>query len=140
MWRDDDFGGKDDLGTGVSCSLCGEGSHPTRDCPMRGQPGMHSRIDAEVSSFLDEVSAGKGSHMRPGFSPEELDVPEHRDAYEELLCILEGRTFVPKESFRPSGQWADQRDSPYGPPPGCNPYGPPGGVLASPYGPPPGRY
>mmetsp|Transcript_28160 Transcript_28160/g.43385 ORF Transcript_28160/g.43385 Transcript_28160/m.43385 type:complete len:362 (-) Transcript_28160:150-1235(-) len=122
MWKN----GEDEFADSpsISCSLCGDSSHPTRDCPVKGVTGITSKIDQQVSSFLDEV--GDSKHRR-GFTEEELDTSEHREALEELLCIISGRPFVP--GFSNQTSWGQPAGGP-------SPYGPPAG-NPSPYGPPP---
>jgi len=76
----------------VSCSICGEISHPTRDCPMKGQGG--SRLDDELSAFFGELG-GESKPIRKGYTEEELDTEEHRMAFDELLAILNGTHIAP---------------------------------------------
>jgi len=98
----------------VQCSICGENSHPTRDCPMRGKPagvgGERTKMDAEFESFLSEIGSGGGGggDLSPG-----------------------GR----QASFAPSSR---SEPNPYGPPPGQEFYGQYGG--APPMGPPPDAF
>jgi len=127
MWKpgDDDFHNDS---PSISCSLCGENSHPTRDCPLKGITGASSKLDQQVTSFLDEI--GDSKHRR-GFTEEELDTREHQEALEELLCIISGKPYAPPGYGNQS----------WGPPPpgGPSPYGPPPG-NPSPYGPPPSSW
>ena len=145
MWKGegDEFKSSD---SPISCTFCNETSHPSRDCPLKGLGT--SKLDQQVSSFLDEVGDSK---YRRGFSEEELDIAEHRDAYEELLCIISGKPYHDNSnnnnnntnnhppSYPNQGNWGNQSESHYGPPPTGNPnpspYGPPAG-NPSPYGPP----
>jgi len=43
----------------VKCGICGDKSHPTSDCPMRGTAGVipqqHQHIKDEYSKFLEEI-------------------------------------------------------------------------------------
>eukprot|EP01097_Dermamoeba_algensis_P000464 TRINITY_DN1159_c0_g1_i1.p1 TRINITY_DN1159_c0_g1~~TRINITY_DN1159_c0_g1_i1.p1 ORF type:complete len:434 (-),score=117.64 TRINITY_DN1159_c0_g1_i1:731-1999(-) len=50
---------------GISCSICGEVSHPTSDCPMKGKPGVRNKLDQEYEMFLSEI----GGELRPGGPP-----------------------------------------------------------------------
>jgi len=44
---------------GVKCSICGDGSHPTRDCPLKQHtaPG-EGVLDSEYDSLMAELSGG----------------------------------------------------------------------------------
>merc|ERR1712137_1239624 len=146
LWKSGDEFNRDD-DSDVSCSVCGETSHPTRDCPSRGQPGFQSKVDRDVSSFLDEVGNSNSSHRR-GYTTAELDTEDHREAYDELMCIIEGRTYHPPatQNNYSSGQGnnnygnTSQNGSAYGPPQGNTAgYGNPQGGNPSPYGPPQGN-
>eukprot|EP00012_Vannella_robusta_P006488 CAMPEP_0206194408 /NCGR_PEP_ID=MMETSP0166-20121206/7175_1 /ASSEMBLY_ACC=CAM_ASM_000260 /TAXON_ID=95228 /ORGANISM="Vannella robusta, Strain DIVA3 518/3/11/1/6" /LENGTH=373 /DNA_ID=CAMNT_0053611367 /DNA_START=12 /DNA_END=1133 /DNA_ORIENTATION=+ len=128
LWKQGDDDSRNDSPS-ISCSLCGENSHPTRDCPLKGITGATSKLDQDVTSFLDEV--GDSKHRR-GFTEEELDTREHQEALEELLCIISGK---PYQAPAYGNQWG-QPPGAYGAPPGGpSPYGPPAG-NPSPYGPP----
>uniref|UniRef100_A0A7S4M4P2 Branchpoint-bridging protein n=1 Tax=Vannella robusta TaxID=1487602 RepID=A0A7S4M4P2_9EUKA len=129
LWKQGDDDSRNDSPS-ISCSLCGENSHPTRDCPLKGITGATSKLDQDVTSFLDEV--GDSKHRR-GFTEEELDTREHQEALEELLCIISGK---PYQAPAYGNQWG-QPPGAYGAPPpgGPSPYGPPAG-NPSPYGPP----
>ena len=47
----------------VTCAICGDGGHPTRDCPMRNNAAAASGAQAEMSSeyqsFLSELGVDK---------------------------------------------------------------------------------
>lgn len=51
-------------GREITCSFCGEPSHPTSDCPLKGKPGVKSKMDQEYESFLSMI--GEGSPKRDG--------------------------------------------------------------------------
>ena len=77
--RDNNWKGMDGLGLpsdGISCSHCGEASHPTRDCPMKNQPG--SKIDTEYQNLLAAI----------GGETKEESHDDFREAYDELLTII----------------------------------------------------
>jgi splicing factor 1 len=41
---------------GVKCAICGDSSHPTRDCPMKTQePSNQAALDREYLSFMAEL-------------------------------------------------------------------------------------
>ncbi|CAN0476269.1 unnamed protein product, partial [Ectocarpus sp. 12 AP-2014] len=49
----------------VRCALCGDTSHPTRDCLLhkskaQGQPGHEASLDKEYMSFMAELGDGDG--------------------------------------------------------------------------------
>ena len=51
----------------VRCALCGDTSHPTRDCLLHkskqgsGQPGHEASLDKEYMSFMAELGDGDGA-------------------------------------------------------------------------------
>eukprot|EP01035_Chromulina_nebulosa_P019200 gene19200-25050_t len=48
---------------GVKCSICGELSHPTRDCPFKEDPQTNQvTIDSEYNSFIAELEGKKESN------------------------------------------------------------------------------
>ena len=59
----------------VTCAICGDGGHPTRDCPMRNNAAAASGAQAEMSSeyqsFLSELGVDKvpGAWAAPGPAP-----------------------------------------------------------------------
>lgn len=51
---------------GVKCSICGDLSHPTRDCPMKkDDPSSALALDSEYNSFIAELD-GRGGSSRSG--------------------------------------------------------------------------
>lgn len=55
----------------VRCALCGDTSHPTRDCLLHkskqgsGQPGHEASLDKEYMSFMAELGDGDGAAPAP---------------------------------------------------------------------------
>ena len=56
----------------VTCKICGDGGHPTSDCPFKNDPaaaaGAHKQLTSEYQSFLSELGVGDpgGLGPRPG--------------------------------------------------------------------------
>jgi len=68
----------------VKCSICGEVSHPSSDCPLRGKgiaapPGLYGASsgsgESEYDKFLSEI----------GEAPEK---PNTEDAYQEFMAAI----------------------------------------------------
>ena len=70
----------DNAGTGyrapaelVTCKICGDGGHPTVDCPFKNDPaaaaGAHKQMTSEYHNFLSELGVNQesgGPGPRPG--------------------------------------------------------------------------
>eukprot|EP01088_Endostelium_zonatum_P019572 TRINITY_DN6827_c0_g1_i1.p1 TRINITY_DN6827_c0_g1~~TRINITY_DN6827_c0_g1_i1.p1 ORF type:complete len:488 (-),score=127.00 TRINITY_DN6827_c0_g1_i1:25-1488(-) len=54
----------DDHHKQVSCSFCGEGSHPTSDCPSKDKPGAVSKFDLEYQKLMSQI--GDNPHGEEG--------------------------------------------------------------------------
>jgi splicing factor 1 len=138
----------------VKCQICGEQSHPTTDCPLKGTglpPKPKQNIDNEYESFLAEIGEKK-----PG--GDNMDIADAEKSYEEFMNAI-NEVSSPSSLPASSTQIPPHapQHSPYGPPPPGqlhpSPYGPPGALRPppqqhapppyyppphhSPYGPPP---
>eukprot|EP01100_Stratorugosa_tubuloviscum_P009393 TRINITY_DN393_c0_g1_i2.p1 TRINITY_DN393_c0_g1~~TRINITY_DN393_c0_g1_i2.p1 ORF type:complete len:445 (-),score=209.75 TRINITY_DN393_c0_g1_i2:161-1495(-) len=87
----------------VVCAICGELSHPTSDCPMKGTNVTRIKSDSEYENFLAEVEHTKGND-------------KEQKAYEDFMASIgenakSGMPETPKPFNVPT-------HSPYGPPPG----------------------
>jgi splicing factor 1 len=106
----------------VQCGLCGEKSHPTSDCPLRGSgavpprkkvaPEEKKKIDSEYQTFLSELGMEGG------------------DEYADFMsAISEGGANGPPRSAAPSGEaalpWAASPAKQGSAPPPAGPWGTP---------------
>eukprot|EP01098_Paradermamoeba_levis_P001275 TRINITY_DN11434_c0_g1_i1.p1 TRINITY_DN11434_c0_g1~~TRINITY_DN11434_c0_g1_i1.p1 ORF type:complete len:532 (-),score=117.01 TRINITY_DN11434_c0_g1_i1:113-1678(-) len=70
-------------GRGISCSFCGDASHPSTDCPMKGKPGARSKMDQEYELFLSEIGAEK----KEGQKEAQEASQNLLKSYEEFLAL-----------------------------------------------------
>lgn len=108
----------------VKCSICGEKSHPTTDCPLKGKAGVKpilpedtETLDEEYSKFLSEIG-------------EDAPQPEKKqeDAYDEFLKNLKEENQKPSTLppwMQQTTPWAAPSTAPV-PPPWAAPYPMPG--------------
>eukprot|EP01121_Diplochlamys_sp_Union-15-3_P005183 TRINITY_DN15521_c0_g1_i1.p1 TRINITY_DN15521_c0_g1~~TRINITY_DN15521_c0_g1_i1.p1 ORF type:complete len:306 (-),score=72.16 TRINITY_DN15521_c0_g1_i1:49-966(-) len=62
----------------VYCKHCGEVSHPSADCPLKGQPVDKKQIDSEYLSFMSEI----------GENPNNNEGADTEKSYQELMSYL----------------------------------------------------
>jgi len=69
----------------VECSICGEVSHPTSDCPFKGQPGIKHKMDMEYEKFMAEVTGSAAADQVIAGQLEKADVEK---SYEEFMASI----------------------------------------------------
>jgi len=69
----------------VECSICGEVSHPTSDCPFKGQPGIKHKMDMEYEKFIAEVTGGAAADQAIAGQLAKADVEK---SYEEFMASI----------------------------------------------------
>jgi len=113
----------------VYCKYCGEISHPTSDCPLKGKPINKDQIESEYSSFMSDIGISDNQ-------PDEKTKTEAEKSYEDFMNSLAPKKPDLSKVPNPIGRAPWENAPPgYGnvPPPGMfPPMGPAG------YGPPPG--
>lgn len=78
---------------GVKCSICGDGSHPTRDCPLKTQaaPG-EGVLDSEYDSLMAELSGGgstnRGNHSNSSNPTATVPAPAPATAQESVTSSV----------------------------------------------------
>jgi splicing factor 1 len=127
----------------VECQICGEKSHPTPDCPLRGTgvvPPKRKKIDSEYESFLAEIGEAPAKPNADGPKDNQFE-----KSYEDFMAAI-GETTKPADNkataAQPSPPGYGYAAAPYGqgPPPPWSAPAPPGSAP-SPWGahpPPPG--
>jgi len=75
----------------VYCKYCGEISHPTMDCPLKGKAVDKEKIESEYESFLKEIGVEDGP---PTSSASRTEAEK---SYEEFMNSLQ-----PKAPVKPS--------------------------------------
>jgi len=156
------------IGPQVACAHCGELSHPSTDCPFKGQPGFINRnMDKEFDLFLqaigdkDDKTSQSQLQQNHGHGPPAFPIPgsgslteeEQQKEFEKFMASINEESKATNQG-PPMAPWQQQQQypnafPPQGPPPmGMSPYGPPPpmfppqfgqmGMGMSPYGPPPG--
>jgi len=97
----------------VHCAICGEVSHPTSDCPMKGKVGK-TKIDQEYEAFLTEI----GEAPNPSHPPSEK---EQQSSYEEFMKAISeaeaAQNLGNAPPVPPDVNATNASYSPYGPPP-----------------------
>jgi len=102
----------------VKCAICGEVSHPSSDCPLRGKgiappPGLYgasgSGGESEYDKFLSEI----------GEAPEK---PNTEDAYQEFMEAIGSNSSTSGAAQAPAAQTSPQAWNAMGMP-GAVPYG-----------------
>jgi len=73
----------------VECSICGEVSHPTSDCPFKGQPGIKHKMDLEYENFMAEIGGGVAAEQAVAGQLGKVDVEK---SYEEFMASISGTT------------------------------------------------
>ena len=140
-------------GPAVACAHCGELSHPSADCPFKGQPGFENKnIDKEFDMFLEAIGDAPASGGAPppppssggaygappagGFAPppppSNLSEIEKQRQYEEFMRAINSDGAAPPAppSNNTHHGYGASNNAP--PPPANqgmynqNPYGPPG--------------
>jgi len=128
----------------VKCAICGEVSHPTSDCSLRGNaplPGQAALV-SEYDKFLSEI----GEAPMPTQAPKSSET----DAYAELMASisegngqpapgstvppwLQGQAYGAPNPWgaTPGAPWANQAPNPWGMQPTV-PFGAPGAVPLAP--------
>lgn len=128
----------------VKCQICGEQSHPTTDCPLKGTglpPKAKQTIDSEYESFLAEIGEPKPSS---GGAGENMDIGDAEKSYEEFMAAInEVSPSGPPQTQQQQQQQHHQHHAPHpSPMPMAHathtPYGTPINHH-SPYGPPPAQ-
>jgi len=66
----------------VYCKHCGELSHPTSDCPLKGKPIDKAVIDQEYNNFIKEIG---------DFSEAEGTSSEVEKSYEQFMASLKAK-------------------------------------------------
>lgn len=132
----------------VKCAICGEVSHPTSDCPLKGTSGVSyvetsHQIDSEYEKFLAEI----------GEKPQASGKNDIDSAYQEFMSAIDPSKA--QDPYQQGGALPWQQPNPaYGNPwaYGQAPWGapapmPPGGApppvpwgAQAPWQPPPGSY
>jgi splicing factor 1 len=125
----------------VYCKYCGEISHPTMDCPLKGKAVDKEKIESEYENFLKEIGVDGG----PAVSS--ASRTEAEKSYEEFMNSLQPKAPVLKPSapnmppphmqqgFGMQQQWGgpQQGPRPGGMPPffqgNMGPMGPMGGPM-----------
>jgi len=139
----------------VYCKYCGEISHPTVDCPLKGKQVDKEKIEAEYSNFLQEIGVDDTSSAANVVARTEAE-----KSYEEFMNSLQpkanpvkptpppsqGMPHLPPNAFMPPprGPW-EQQMGPGGPlrnpmmffPGGPMPQMGPGGPVHPGFQPPP---
>ncbi len=82
----DQAAGKAYTGIDVVCGICGEPSHPTADCPLKGQPGVKSKLDREYENFLSEI--GEAPKTEVAHAPASAAAAAADRSYEEFMASL----------------------------------------------------
>jgi len=144
----------------VKCAICGEVSHPTSDCPLRGNsilPGQ-AALASEMDKFLSEI--GEAPPPSQPMAPK----PSDADPYAEFMASLSEATGGDPSNTAPWAQqgyqgyvpqgmpgmpqqvpWGQGTGAPGVPPPWAQPQGMPWGAPVQqgvpppvPFGAPPG--
>jgi hypothetical protein len=99
----------------VYCKHCGELSHPTSDCPLKGKPVDKAAIDQEYNNFMKEIG---------DFSEMEGTSAEVEKSYEQFMASLKAKSNASNLSAPniPSSTGPMQQGPPVPPPAG------PGGI------------
>lgn len=105
----------------MQCGLCGETSHPSSDCPLRGKniaPAHKAKIDAEYEAFLAEIGedapAGGGGGGGAAASGAAKDVEK---SYEQFMAEIEGTaaaTQAPQQQHQQQQQAPQAPHAPHG--------------------------
>jgi len=125
--------------TDVKCTICGEISHPTSDCPLKGTglPPKPKNIDSEYESFLAEI--GEKVPVPPS-SSNDAELSDAEKSYEEFMNAI--GEVAPSAASAPTSHQTPQPSAPFRPPAPfgtpMNPFGAPRIIPGahSPYGTP----
>jgi splicing factor 1 len=96
-WRNNpDLNPQLQTGVQVQCALCGEVSHPTKDCPLKNQAGVRSRLDSELERFFEEVGEKRPSDSASATASADADADA---AYAAFMSEVSG---VASQPARPA--------------------------------------